>query len=240
MEENQINQLESFILAPKKEDFLKKLISGTDSSYYFTLLHALNTYGLNLSQECEKALENYKKFNSSRSNGIKARYHLIELNEAKTEKEKASLIKNLNKIYFNLDFSHQKPQHVVTSNLEIVQKKVGNALDESILQIDQYIESAYKKLKHMEKVSKNLFPYLDLKRLAQSKAKIIEFFLERAELGEYPEAPSLLNSYFQNKRKSHKNYWIPEKYLELMTLDQMKALGSLCPAMLKNKNFVAE
>jgi len=62
MTETDIQQLESYLFAERKEDFIKNLISGTDSFYYFTLLNAINKYGINLSSEHSAYLEKYKKF----------------------------------------------------------------------------------------------------------------------------------------------------------------------------------
>jgi len=48
---DEINELEKFILCENKDHFIKKLISDTESYYYFTLINALDKYGIDLPKE---------------------------------------------------------------------------------------------------------------------------------------------------------------------------------------------
>jgi len=61
------------LLSENKEEFIAKLIPGTDSFYYFSLLHGLNKYGVKLPKELDKYLESYKKFTTKRSKNIELR-----------------------------------------------------------------------------------------------------------------------------------------------------------------------
>lgn len=45
MIDDEINQFENFLFSENKENFIKKFIPDTESYYYFTLLHALETSG---------------------------------------------------------------------------------------------------------------------------------------------------------------------------------------------------
>jgi hypothetical protein len=84
MTDSEFSQLESYLFSEKKEEFIQKLITGTDSFYYFTLMNALNTYGIQLSKQHEQYLENYKKFNTAKSRNIKLRSYFLQLDKATT------------------------------------------------------------------------------------------------------------------------------------------------------------
>jgi len=240
MTENDIGQLENYILNPKKEEFLKKLISGTDSYYYFTLLHALNTYGLNLPKEYEEAMNNYRLFSTPRSRGIQARYDLIQLEKSKDENAKVNIIKKVNTDFFHLDFSHQKPQHVTKSTLEIVQEKKSSILDDKILKIEPYIEKAYSYINDMQNLSPLAFPRLDLKRLAKSPENVISYFLNNARLAEFQDAPFLLKEYQILRIKSYKQYELDSFFFRQLVKEQMLELKKLCPNLERNKVFIGE
>ena len=79
MAEIDIKQLEQYIFSDQKADFISKLIAGTDSFYYYSLNHALKTYGLDLPKEHQDELEKYKKFNTNRAQNIKLRYNFMQL-----------------------------------------------------------------------------------------------------------------------------------------------------------------
>jgi len=46
-----IPTLENFLFTEDKEEFLKKLVHGTNSFYFYTLTNALNQKGANLSSQ---------------------------------------------------------------------------------------------------------------------------------------------------------------------------------------------
>ena len=85
---DEINELEKFILTDNKEYFLKKLISDTESYYYFQLLHAMDLYGVDLTKENEKQLKKFKKFKTNKSRSIKLRYLFLKYDKATNEEEK--------------------------------------------------------------------------------------------------------------------------------------------------------
>ncbi len=70
----EINQLERYIFSDNKEAFIKKLIADTESYYFFSLLSALDKYGIELPKEHERSMNNYKKLKSNKSKGITIRY----------------------------------------------------------------------------------------------------------------------------------------------------------------------
>ena len=46
--EEDLNTLEKYVFAPNKEKFLSELIQDTESYYYFSLLHSIEKYGVQL------------------------------------------------------------------------------------------------------------------------------------------------------------------------------------------------
>ena len=54
--DEEINSLEKFIFSENKETYIQKLISDTEPHYYFSLLHSLDKYGVNLPEDQEKLL----------------------------------------------------------------------------------------------------------------------------------------------------------------------------------------
>jgi len=53
--------LESFLLTEDKEEFLSKLVEGTDSFYFFTLTHAMNQKGGKLNKKELEYLQIFRR-----------------------------------------------------------------------------------------------------------------------------------------------------------------------------------
>ncbi len=84
----EINQLERYVLSDNKENFIKKLIADTESFYFFSLLSALDKYGIELPKEHERSLSNYKKLKNNKSKGIALRYLFKKYDLVKDQNER--------------------------------------------------------------------------------------------------------------------------------------------------------
>ncbi len=70
-------ELENYLFSENKQEFLKKLIAGTDSHNYFTLLTTFNENNGGLTPEEIELFNNYsKKFNTPRKISFQIRYLL--------------------------------------------------------------------------------------------------------------------------------------------------------------------
>jgi hypothetical protein len=56
-----LESYEEYFFTVNKQDFIKKLIPGTNDFYFFSLLTALNKYGAQLPRNLRTLLDEYKK-----------------------------------------------------------------------------------------------------------------------------------------------------------------------------------
>lgn len=84
----EIETLEKYLLSENKDEFIKNLIVGSDSYYYFNLLNALNkTLIKDLSQVQDQLIKDYTKLTTNRAKNIRYRYLFKQLDEAKNEND---------------------------------------------------------------------------------------------------------------------------------------------------------
>ncbi len=95
MASTEFQQLETYLFCKDKNEFVKKLIQNTDSFYYFTLLHALQLHGANLTEEHKRQLESYKKFSNRNSKSILLKHLLLKFDASKNENEIRKSYRNI-------------------------------------------------------------------------------------------------------------------------------------------------
>jgi len=72
-----IPTLESFLFTENKEEFLSKLVYGTDAYFFFTLTHALNQQGAKLTPQQITSLNSFRETNSYDANNVYIRHLLL-------------------------------------------------------------------------------------------------------------------------------------------------------------------
>jgi len=144
MAENDIKQLEQYIFSDQKSEFINKLISGTDSFYYYSLNNSLNNYGLDLPKDHLENLEKYKKFNTTRAKNINLRYNFMLLNHPKkSEADRKAILQEINKntLHFNFDFD--EPKTVISTTITSSKQEINNKLDPNLIDWTTKLEASY-------------------------------------------------------------------------------------------------
>ncbi|CAD8194852.1 unnamed protein product [Paramecium octaurelia] len=248
------NQLESAILSSKQEG-LTKLIKGSDQYYYQYFLNILNTSGYRLDSKQLENFEQYKKMNTENFQKIRLRSLFMEYDELmnlqqseKVKLKEKEILKKINKRLFgisfeelsqnNLDGEQQKlllqKQQVISGN---TQSKVGlSELDNSKLQVEEYIKNAYSE-KGILKLKINLLTKLDLIQLSKSTVKVIDIYFNKIDslIIELNNIPEFYNELM--KREDYKNKFDAIHFKKL-TLSQMKKIMTLNNRFLENLYFV--
>ncbi|KAL4440764.1 hypothetical protein ABPG74_013745 [Tetrahymena malaccensis] len=228
-----IPNLESFLFTEKKEDYLKKLVAGTDHYYYFTLTNALNNFGLDIPQEYQSLLEQYKQFNNTQSKSIELRYLLLKLESAKTEEERNTIMTDINKKYLHYDFTHTQPTRATGVSLMGGQEQaVSDSLDRELLSYKTILKVDDLEYK-INSLDEYLLSELDLSQLELAAKHIQDSFLNKinTSISIMKGVPQFLKSYYNKNKK------IDENILTNLTTQQINELVTLIPNIVLDNDF---
>ena len=239
IEDYDLPTYEAFLQAENKDEFIKTLIPGTDTYYYFTLLKALLTGDGNLSDQDQKNLESYRKMGTSKSLSIRVRGALTKLSKSGESKEKTEALAFLrNEIFTNYSFNHTQPSNISTSTLNKSTIKVPSELDPKLIQLD--LSTVYTSRYSFDELNNSILSRLDTTKLATSTTDIIEQFLQRADIFALEKIPQLIKALFEKHREKSKTYMVPSHYMTKLNLSQLKELGELIPELKRNRDYVSE
>ena len=238
---SEFQQFEKYFFSENKENFINKLIVGTDQFYYFQLLYTLNKYGLDLSIENEKHLENFKKLNTQRFKNIKLRTMFMGLEkQGITEEKIKSLIQEINKDFLGLNFNYDQPRIVsTTSDLVTTKIELSNCLDNKLIDKDSIIEESYSNLTKFKQLKKEGFEFIDLKRLSNLDYDFNFYFLSKiTNLYDFEYVPELIKNFYERwpKRPIFNKIWV----FKQMSLNQFKELQKIHQAINKDMEFIGE
>ncbi|KAL4490234.1 hypothetical protein ABPG72_004273 [Tetrahymena utriculariae] len=228
-----IPNLESFLFTEQKEDYLKKLVAGTDYYYYFTLTNALNKFGLDIPQEYQSLLDQYKQFNNNQSKSIELRYLLLKLESAKTDQERNTIMSEINKKYLHYDFTHTQPTRATGVSLMGGQEQVvSDSLERELLSYKTLLKVDDLEYK-INSIDEYLLSELDLSQLEHAAKHIQDSFLSKinTSISVMKGVPQFLNSYY-NKNKN-----LQENILSNLTTQQINELVTLIPNIVLDSNF---
>ena len=240
MTDSEIIQLESYFLTENKEEYIKKLINGTDSYYYFSLISALNKYGIQLPKEYEDNLEKYKKFTTVRSRNIQLRALLYKLEKATTEEERKNLASEINRLIFHYDFRFEQPKSVTTTNLISHEEKISNSLDLSLIDVTNYLKNASKTVHDLNALNSAGQTKLVLKNFENADLNLIRTLLTNLNLADFEGVPQFLKHYNDLQRAKAANFQLENFLFPKMTLEQLKELQTLLPEINKSMHFIGE
>lgn len=243
MSETETKQLEDFLFSKNKEDFLSKLIPGTDSFYYFSLLNAINLYGLNLSKEQNQLLEKYSSFKTERAENIKARFNFLSLTKKDiTQMEKNKILENLNKSIFKLGFDFDVPCTIPTSIIDSLKTEVSSHLDPSLLDWrSSFLSSAPTNIEKCKTLEKNVLVNLEIEDLIKGKnIEVLRYYLQNVGIADVPNVEKVVFEYFKLNQETNKNFTLESFIFEEMTLEQLKKLDELIKDLDKNIAYVMQ
>jgi len=232
-----IKSLEQYLLVSDKTTFLEKLINGTDPYYYFTLNHALNTYGLNLPKESMEDFENYKLIGTPRSQNIILRYSFLQLAKPNENQEKRkAILKDINERYFFFNFHFEEPHIASSKAADASKQEINNVLEEKIIDFSPILEKCYQDENSFNSLKDEALQFLDLAKITNSANKNIgNAFLTRAFLAEFQGIEEFIHNVFLK----NPSYQLEKKHYQQMTLDQLKKLGKLITDLMKSNKYIA-
>ncbi|EAR85110.2 hypothetical protein TTHERM_00530680 (macronuclear) [Tetrahymena thermophila SB210] len=228
-----IPNLESFLFTEQKEDYLKKLVAGTDYYYYFTLTNALNQFGLDIPQEYQSLLEQYKQFNNNQSKSIELRYLLLKLESAKTEQERNTIMNDINKKYLHYDFTHTQPTRATGVSLMGGQEQtISDSLERELLSYKTLLKVDNLEYK-IKSIDEYLLTELDLSQLEHAAFHVQDSFLNKinSSISVMKGVPQFLKSYHNKNKK------IPEQILLNLTTQQFNEIVALIPNIVLDNDF---
>ena len=243
MSETETKQLEEFLFTQNKTDFLCKLISGTDTFYYFSLLNAINQYGLNLSKEQSQLLEKYRTFKTERAENIKLRYDFLSLTKKDvTKEEKSKILEELNKSIFKLGFDFDIPRTITTSTITSLKTEVSSHLDPSLLDWQSSLLSlAYTNIDKCMALEINALIHLDIESLVNGKnMAVLRHYLRNVGIADVPDVEKVVFEHYKLNQEANKNFTLESFLFEEMTLKQLKKLNELIGDLDKNAAYVSQ
>ena len=235
-------QLEQYLFSENKEDFIKKLISGTDTYYYFSLITAMNNYGLNLPNEHLEHLKAFRKFRSPRAKNIKLRYLFLQLAAPeKNETQKKSLLMKINKNTLNLSFAFDEPKAVTSTTIMTSKQELSNKLDPNLLNWKKDLEACYTNLSSFNSLDYKILTHLDLKKMATARNfDVIYSFLNQAGLAEFQDLEDLIKEFLKLEKTKGSKEYLHQQLFKKMSLEQLRKLNETIPDLQKNMGFVGE
>ena len=236
---DELKQFEQYILSDSKTDFIQTMVFGTENFFFFSLIHALNTYGVELPKEYMDQYKQFKKFKSPRAENIKLRFSFMKLlNPNQTETKRKTILQEINKNTLHYNFDFDEPKTINNTTINVPQQEILDKLDPLLLEWKNKLEVAYDDISVFETLEDIALTYIDINKLAKTaNYKTIKAFLTKANLAEFHNIEILIQKYLKLKNKNKEDDAI--KFEEL-TLQQLKQLGSLNPDLYKEIHYVGE
>ena len=223
--------IESYLFAEDKEAFLSKLVPGTESYLFLTLLHTLNT-SQDLTADTEQLVEDYhSQFNNADSKQIRIRSLLKKFDTPSSDKK--AILKQLQDHYLNIDLNYSKPSGITTSVLRSTQHEYPSILDPQSLSLEACLEKIYSNADEFAKLNPGAMTRVDTKRIRED-LKVLEKFIFEAEPTDFEEFPDLI-IYFMNKKRAKPEYMV--KVFDSLSLDQLERLSKLNSEFTKDPRF---
>ena len=235
----EVKELEGFLFAENKEDFIKKLIPGTNQHYFFSLLRALQNKDTATSKETSDSIAAFAKLGTAQARGIEIRHLLIKLAACQDEKEIKTIFEKLNKLAFNYNFGYEKPRTVTTTNIDSKKEEARSVFDESRLSASHYIENLQIH-GNLSKLTKRSLLRVNPESVKKANTDIIYKYLQSAKLSELNGIPDLINYYYTEMKSKMPNFQVPPEFFSDLTLNQMKELKVLIPDLERNREYIGE
>ena len=234
-----IMTLEKFLFSENKPEFIGKMISGTDNFYYFSLIHALNTYGVDLPKNHLEDLEKYKKMNSNRAKNIVLRYNFMQLTKSdKSETERKAILREINKHTLHYNFDFDEPKTLRTTTINVTSTENETILSPKTIDWKGKLEEAYNDINVFHSLENAAFTYLDTDKLVKGDPDVISSVVNGGNISECLNFEKLLKVYIKNNKKQNQGFQLNEGIYTRMTLEQMRKLGELLPEHHKQFDFV--
>ena len=227
-----LQTIESYLFAEDKQDFLSKLVPGTEPYLFLTLLHTLNA-SQDLTPDTEQLVEDYHSmFNNPNSKQIHIRSLLKKFDTPSSDKN--AILKELQDQYLDLDLNYSKPSSITTSILRSTQQEYSMTLDPQSLSLEACLEKIYSNADEFAKLKFGAMTRVDTKRI-KGNLNALEKFIFEADPADFEDFPDLV-SLFMSKKRVKPGYMT--KIFDSLSLEQLEILSELNSEFAKDPQFV--
>lgn len=239
-----IKCLEEYITTENKEQYLAKLLPGTEEHTYMTLTHELSLLkdGEQPTEEFKKRLNKAIPVNADKNQlSIRFKFLLKRLESETDDVKRRKLAKKLNSLYFAFNFYYKRPQNADGMLIEDEEEKK----QESTLNFDFHedwkkniTKGSRQNLSYFGEVFFPELNQLDLqadleKCLSKDPSTFISKLREFPVLTHLSYVPEMLIKYFNDTDKAE----ISDILLKL-PLKQLNQIAKEVPFLKLNKSFV--
>jgi len=231
-----IEDLEGYLFAEDRQAFLDKLVEGSQSFMFFSLLHKINSSSTISSQVYERARDFKNYYPSTPSTMIYLRTLLERFDDpALTEPQKNSIIEELRVQYLYFQFNYSKPADITTSTLSSDKTQIPSTLNPQLVTLNDKLNDVYQNVYSFSQISPLAYTRLDTKKIAEADVQILERFLNGADPADFEDFPQLIISLIQ-KKKTGIEY--ASSFYDKLTREQLHTLGLLEPAYHRESQYV--
>ncbi len=216
----EIGYLETFSLAPDREEALESLIPGSPDYYYYHALHYQNTGQLDKVNELLKIWEERHRGDGRRT-VIENRQILLSYDAA----PQAALQRLQQRL--NLYYRHQREQAEGATNRP-------TALDQDQITRDRFLATARSSQRqNVEQFHRTAYDWLITRELTAAERRDL---LSRLDHPDYPNLVTLIAADLEYERSREFGHHNVHK---LLTLEQLEELLELRPALIHDGTFIA-
>ena len=234
-----LQTLEGYLFAQDKQEFIEKLVPGTESYNFLSLLYSLNS-STSLSADAKELLKKYTPSKVNRTpaqQNIKLRALLKQFDDpSASQSEKNKVLTELQNEHLHLDFHYTQPANIVTSNLDKNEEIIPSTLDQKVVSVESVITNVYQN-HNLNTLHPSAFVKLDTSKIAEGHISLFEDFILRANPLDFENFPQLFVQFVNKKKKNISNF-TSERFFQKLPLKQLYELKDLEPELLEDWQYV--
>lgn len=247
--ENVRKAFELYINGNKKEAF-ESLIPGSEYHSYLYIVDAFKHSKDKIDNKTKDMISRFKKnwpgFEAER---IELQSYLLQYDQSQTEQEKIDMIKEIDRNFIFGNYEFAKPAEIKGVKDKRIRerskspnpKKINNVFHQSkYYNLEYTIKKAYRNELDLSALQKSLLNKVDYTKLSD---KSFATFLNMCQsLGELTTKSFLtkLSTYVKANYKTNKHFSLSCTILDRLTLEQLESLGSKCPHIKNDKDFIGK
>lgn len=240
---------EQYINGNKKEAF-ESLIPGSE---YHSYLFIIDSFKINKGIVDEKTRELIARFKKNwagfEAERVELQSYLLQYDAAETNEEKRKLISEIDKNFVQGYYDYSKPAEIKgvkdkrsrDHNRSPNTKKINNVfIQEKYFNVESTLKQVYKNDQNLGQLQKSLLNKVDYTKLSD---KAFLTFLNVCQNIRDLSAKSFMTklvTFFKNNYKINRHYIVNCSHLDKLTIEQLEELGSKCPYIKEDKNFIGK
>ena len=225
--------LEAYLFAENKQEFINRLASNTEPHSFFSLLYSLQN-STTVSSEVQAQIDEYhESFKTTSSQNIYIRGLLKRFDDPSTPQEtKTNTINQLiSQFSLGLQFNYSKPSNIQSTALNQNQERLPSVLDPKSICFDPKAPEYYTDPWKFQTILPEALSKIDASKMLQSDERILERFIRDANPIDHAKFPDLIL-----KLMDTRPYVIDYNSLPL---DQLQRLKKDRPNLSSDSQFVS-